>query len=520
MRTGLIGATALVFALLTVAQSAAAPERLTRPSTPAARDLLAFDREVRTLFPVGHANYGGFCGAHLKQLLVFAARPDFDRLPPDTRRMALRATVNCGEAETREPDVIALVRRLEPLADDKSLVAATNAVLLDADAADGQSTPAARRLITVIDNDPVRVGTWWEPYLTPIITAASRDKTVYNDLLARLDTVAWSEETSARANRNSWALLRADELMAAGNPRGAEAALSRADEVDTLLLVAEDRVYAALWARFQAGGRFDWRAVAERELAARRKISDDNPETLRFALWTQRRLRLLGRYEEAIAHGQTLRGRIAKAETFGDLDAFGGDSLAELASALLDTGRTAEAETVFKEAIALDAKTGGAVARRIEWASRLNGLGRHEEALALLREIKPSDTSALGRQWLWAERVCALSRTKPSMAWTDLPRLLLNKAEGVEPAAKALLCLDRTEEAAALYIERLKDPSLKWDALGAARKVKAPPSVGPFAAELLRRRDAMLARADVRAAIAQAGRSVEVPLTGPIFGWY
>ena len=520
MRLHVIGAAALALLLSQPIGAVAAPDRTTRPSVPSARELLAFDREVNALLPGSHVSDSAACGAQLQRLLGPSARPGFDRLPGDTRRRVLRAVIACGEAETREPEVLALVRRLEPLADDPSLVAAVNAVLIDADLADDKPVPAARRLITVIDNDPARVSAWWEPYLTPIITGAASDKPVYRELLDKLAGVTWTDETSARAARNTWALLRADERAAAGDLGGAEAALAGADEIDTLLLVAEDRAYAPLWAKFQAAGRFDWRRLAEAELVARRKIAEDNPESLRLAVWVQRRLRLLGRYDEAIDFGQGLRARMAEEGGFADIEAFGGPSLGELAFALLDVGRPSEAEGVFKDAMLVGENGDGGVSQRLDWAARLNGMGRHGEALVLLRDLGPADVSPYGAQWLGAERACALSKTNPSAAWSYLPQLLFNQSHGVEPLAKALLCLDRTEEAAALFIQRLRDPTLKWDALGAARAVRAPPAVGPFQAELLRRRDAMIARPDVQKAIAEAGRSPEVPLSGTMFGWF
>lgn len=520
MRIHVIGAAALALLLGQASPALAAPDRSARPTAASARDLLTFDTEVRALLPGAHANDGAFCGSRLQRLLGQAARPDFDRLPADTRRLALKAMVGCGEEQTREPAVVALVRRLEALADEKALIGAVNSVLMDSDVAEDRPIEAARRLIVVIDNAPERVGAWWEPFLTPVITGASKDKPVYRELLGKLPNVTWTDATSARAARNSWALLRADELMADGDLRGAEKALAEADEIDTLLLVAEDRTYAALWPKYQAAGRFEWRVLAERELVARRKISDDTPESLRLALWVQRRLRLLGQYDEAIAFGQKLRARMGEDGGFADLETFGGPSLAELGFALLDAGRPAEAEGVFKDAMLMGENGDSGVSQRLDWAARLNGLGRHAEALTLMRDLTTDDVSPYGAQWLAAERACALSKTNPSAAWAYLPQLLINQAEGVEPLAKALLCLDRQDEAAALFIQRLKDPGRKWDALGAARTVKAPPAVGPFQAELLRRRDAMIARPDVQKAIAETGRSLDVPLSGTMFSWF
>lgn len=499
---------------------AAAPLAGPAPAVGAPADLLALDREVSALLTPGHNTVGGFCDRRLDQLLATAGRSGFDRLPPATRRLALSRIVTCDEPVLRRPEVIALIRRLEPLADDPALAAAAGAALIDADLADERPVDAARRLVRVLDNDPALVGRWWEPYLTPLIDGAMADDDLYRDIVRRLQAVPWSDQTSAAAARNNWALRRADHLVEAGDLRGAERVLARADEFDTLAAVAQERFYAPLWPRFEAAGRFDWRKVMDGELAFRRTLAEANPDSLRMQLAVMRRLRLLGRHDEAIALGEGLRKRIAAGENFADSGTFAARILAELGVALLETGRAPAAEAVFREAIGKGESGDGGVAQTLDWAGRLNGLGRHAEALALLADVRSDQVSAFGAMWLAAERVCAQAKTDPSRAWAHLATMLVNQRDAPEAMQKALLCLDRLDEAAAYYIQRVGDPARRSDALGAARTVRPPPTVGPFDAELIRRRDAVLARPDVRKAIEAVGRPIDVPLTGPLYGWF
>jgi hypothetical protein len=122
--------------------------------------------------------------------------------------------------------------------------------------------------------------------------------------------------------------------------------------------------------------------------------------------------------------------------------------------------------------------------------------------------------------WRTAEQICALAATDAPAAWRLLPAAMVREPNGPEALQKALLCMDRQEEAAALFVQRLKEPGRRLDALGAARTVRRPPSVPEREAELLRRRDAMIARPEVQNALAAVGRPVDVPLAGELYGWF
>ncbi len=156
----------------------------------------------------------------------------------------------------------------------------------------------------------------------------------------------------------------------------------------------------------------------------------------------------------------------------------------------------------------------------LDWADRLNRLGRHAEALALLKTIPADELTDLGSMWQGAEQICALARTDPPAAWRLLPAMMVREPKGPEALQKALFCMDRRDEAAALFIQRLKQPDRRLDALGATRAVRRPPSVPAVEAALMARRDAMIARPDVQKALAAVGRPLDVPLAGDFYGWF
>ncbi len=523
MRGRMMGAVAGAIALSLAAAGGApaAPERGPTPMPGGPVDLLRLDAELRALLSTDHSGNATVCGSRIGKLSALVARPEFERLPLDTRRVALAGVLACADTGDQSPPVLALARRLEPLATGPTL-AGVNAALLDEAIAQGRAAEAAHRLVVVIDNDVERVKSWWAPFLNPIVIGTLGDDQMSRALLGRMVAVPWADRLSAAAARNGWALLYSEMLLEDGDHAAAEAVVARADEVETLAILAQDARYRRLWPRLAADGRMDWRKVAEAELARRQAAAATAPDLMRLSFAVQEDLRRLERYDEAIAAGQAMRKRLGdKTAPYDDRDLMAVAVLTELAMTLLDTGKVAEAETVFAEARAEAERVGVApVDPILDWADRLNRLGRHADALALLKTLPAAELTDSGAMWRDAEQVCALAATDAPAAWRLLPGLLAREPNGPEALQKALLCMDRKEEAAALFIQRLKEPGRRLDALGAARTVRRPPSIPAREAEILRRRDAMIARPDVQKALAAVGRPVDLPLAGELYGWF
>ncbi len=513
---------AITLSLAVAGAAPAAPERGRTPALGGPADLLRLDAELRTLLSPDHTGNARVCGPRIARLAAIVARPEFERLPLGTRRVALGGVLACADTGEQSEEVLTLVRQLEPLAGDPAALAGVNAALLDDAVFQGRSSEAARRLMVVIDNDVDRVKSWWAPFLHPIVVGVLDDTETSRALLKRMVAVQWEDQLSAAAARNIWALLYSELLLEAGDRPAAEAMLARADEVETLTTLAQDIRYQRLWPRLAAEGRLDWRKVAEAELARRQASAKDAPGLMRLGYFVQQDLRRLERYDEAISTGEAMRKRLAdKAAPFEDRDLMAVTVLTELSMALLDAGKVAQAETVFTEARAEAARLEVTpVDPMLKWADRLNRLGRHADALALLKTIPADELTTLGEMWRDAERICALAPTDAPAAWRLLPSMMIREPRGPEALQKALLCMDRKEEAASLFIQRLKEPSRRADALGATRTVRRPPSVPAAEAEMLRRRDAMIARPDVQKAIAAVGRPIDVPLSGKLYGWF
>lgn len=499
---------------------AAGPEvNAPRPTARTADTVSELEQVVRALAAPFVSKNTGACGQNLPRLIAAGANPLFDRLAVETRSLILDIAVACSLREAT-PEAATLIRRLEPLATAPGDVADVNQVLLADSRKRRDFAEAARRLIKVIDADPVRVGRWWPPYLDPIVNGEGvvADTALSVALLKRLTTLSWTDEDSQVAARERWAHRYADALADQGDTVGAERALATMESTDLWIAVAQDGRYAVLWPRFQAAGRFDWRRRVEAELVRKTEAAAARPGQLAGILDQLQLLRQLQRYAEAIKLGQSYRNRIKAGEAFTDSERYGNWVLNELGYILLDTGNAAEAEAVFLESIEIGEQGSMSVSQRINWASMLNALGRPSEALAILETVSAALASPYGEMWTDAAKVCALTQT----GGAGVPALLASMRErwndNSAALMDALICVGRSDEAAELYVRRLRSPQHREAALQAFQVVLPPPALTPRQIELERRRQAIVARPEVQAALAAVGRAIDLPLAGRYWG--
>jgi tetratricopeptide (TPR) repeat protein len=508
---------AMAMALTLAAPATSAPVIGSTPATPVAPvDLLLLDSEVRAALGSVHDGNTALCGARFDLVLGFTHGPEFDRLPVATRRMVLTRALACSQGERALP-ALALIRRLEGLATSPREIADANQLLLRDARARDDAPDAARRLIAIIDADPGRVAEWWPPYISPIVQDVAEDDVLSTALLKRLTSLAWTDADSRDAARNGWAQMYAARLLKAGDVAGARKAVARVDDPYVLLQIAEQRRFAPLWPALEAEGRFDWRAVTEAALKRRQAAAAAAPRTLADALEVQQLLRQLQRYDEAIALGQSLNKRILAGEKFADADRKANWVLNELAYVLGDVGRYAEAEAAFKASVATGENGGPSVSQAINWGEALLDLGRPKEALASVDSITDG-ASPYGEMWADAIRVCANATLNPAAARTLLDSMKAREDDNGAALTEALLCLDRQDEAAATYVRRLASDKRQEGAISAFRVVAPPPVLTARQKEMDRRKQAVLARPEVRKALDAVGRAVTLPLAGSYWG--
>ncbi|MDP1738325.1 MAG: hypothetical protein Q8L23_12915 [Caulobacter sp.] len=517
MRGAVLAAVAVL--LLTGPALARQSNSNTPPGATTATTVEQLDEQVRGLVTPSVNINSSRCGPTFNRLLAAGDNPLFDRLPIETRRLVLRVATGCSRRDP-PPRAVALIRRLEPLAEAPDQVADANQILMEEAQKRKDMVEGARRLIRIIDADPDRVAGWWPPYLNQFINGEGvRDNPdIAIPLLQRLTAMTWRDSDSRSAATNYWAGRYGELLIDRGDVAGAQRVLAGMENTQLWMTVAQDRRYASLWAGFQSAGRFDWRKSVESELTANVARRAEKPKQLVLVYEALQLLRQLQRYDDAIALGQAWRARIKDGETFEDGEKYANWVLNELAYALYDTGRSVDGETVFLESIEVGEAGTRSVSQRINWAERLNTMGRPLEALAVLETLSPAGASPYGEMWASAGRVCALSQTGGEGTATALNTMRPRWQDNPSALTQALVCAGLLDEAAALYVKRLQSPKHRADVLEAFRVVLPPPTLTPRQVELERRRLTVLNRPDVQAALAAVGRAIDLPLAGAYWG--
>jgi hypothetical protein len=116
-------------------------------------------------------------------------------------------------------------------------------------------------------------------------------------------------------------------------------------------------------------------------------------------------------------------------------------------------------------------------------------------------------------------RVCAAAELgNDTLVAVELNFLRSNAAENYAALQQALVCAERLDEAAALYVRRLSDPNARADALLALQDWAPDPAGLRFRDKMYERLQRIQSRAEVQAALAAVGRSREIPLSLAYWG--
>lgn len=507
-RTALVAMTAL--AAMTAAHPATAQSISRR------MELLKLEQEAAEA--VGALVDSDFrdCEARLPALRTIMNDPRFDRLRVEVRRPFLFSVIVCAEVKDR-PLGLAAALKLEPLATDPTEIGAVQTIQISDALERGAMADATRRFLKLLDAQPEAAAQWRPGMIGAFTDYLEDDPDLALTALQRITSFAWQDPDSLRARNNEWALAYGWQLGDRGRSADAAKAMAQADDSRVMMYVAADRRFSALWSDSR---RFDWTAIVQAELTRAEADMAAAPSKLRPARDMISALRSLARYDEAIQIGQAFRARLQDGETFVDRDTDADGLLVQLGHVLFDTGAVKEAEAVLLEALALDGPDAPATDARMGYSARLLDLGRPAEALKVLAGVDADYLTPYGEAWVDSQRTCAQADTDPKAALVTLATLEARKTENPGALSQALICLNRLDEAAALMIWRLQTPSHRSGALDPFWVARAPPVVQPWQAQFEARRQQILARADVRAALDKVGRPVTTPLAGDFWGGF
>lgn len=143
---------------------------------------------------------------------------------------------------------------------------------------------------------------------------------------------------------------------------------------------------------------------------------------------------------------------------------------------------------------------------------------RPRDALEVVQTV--GEASPYGDMWIASVRACAAAQLgDAALRETAMAFLREHVEDNYAAMARANLCVDDLDAAAALYVQRLNDLDQRSSALLALQRYQAPPgSALPYDGVLRQRLDRVRERADVQAAVAAVGRIEDVPLQSVYWG--
>jgi tetratricopeptide (TPR) repeat protein len=308
----------------------------------------------------------------------------------------------------------------------------------------------------------------------------------------------------AQAFRYTYAKLLAEE----GDGAGARAMLATITSPYLLTDVLFEPRLAAL---FPAG--LDLRAATEAALAKDRALAERYPDRLGPIVGAAGDLRLLGRSQEALDLLQPALARAADKEAFADAE----DKLPwawdGAARANTQLGRYEEAAKAFAAGAALGESGMLNVSQVINLAHLQVRFGHPRDALKTLAvfDDPKRQASPFGDMEMRLARGCAHAAAgNAQAAAADLAYAEAHAKDHPAALGYLYLCLDRIDQAAAFFIQRLDDPDKRGEILRDFSDYDPPPR--PVPAQFGGKVEAVKARADVKAAIARAGGLRRIPL--------
>jgi len=167
-------------------------------------------------------------------------------------------------------------------------------------------------------------------------------------------------------------------------------------------------------------------------------------------------------------------------------------------------GHTDKAVAALQQAIDLPEASGVNVSQRLNLGSYLCLIGRSDDALAMVETVGPM--SGYGQMVQASIRHCvALSKQDRAAAKEALDYLREHAEQGPMATLDELLSAGHMDESAELYVRLIADAKTRTDVLLWSQTYLPPPEF-PGAATERANRLRLLAREDVRAAIAKVGR--------------
>ncbi len=302
--------------------------------------------------------------------------------------------------------------------------------------------------------------------------------------------------------------------LARGERTAAVTTLARVQNGYVAVSVAADRRFDPVWPEVQA--RLNVQSAAQRGVDAAAKRAQANPDKIQPLNELAALLGASLMTEQVLQVADTAVEQVSKwgENAYSDYDPEYSQLLDQRAGALAATGRWDAAVIQLQAASQLPENGAENVSQVIDLASLYNDLGRSAEARATLAKLKPDNTSTVGLMQFQMETLrAARAAGDAHAAEAAFEYLAKHRLDALDVYQEALLVADREEDGAKLLIQRLTDPRTRSAALLAVQTYQES-ALTPLQQEKLNRRQALIARADVKAAVDRVGRVGSYPLAG------
>ena len=308
---------------------------------------------------------------------------------------------------------------------------------------------------------------------------------------------------------------QAARLIDRGDLAGARGIIGQVDEPAPMIGARADKRFAPLIATDPAA--FDLEALGARRLARIDAAAAASPGLVAGVEVKASSLMAFGKFDEAL---HLLDDALAKAQPADGGPSSYVDAQGQLASimalrarALAGLGRYDEALEQMNRAATRPEAGHINVTQRIALARLQIEMGKPKDALATLDALAPSDTTEAGRLQIESLRVCAdahLADKTAQQAAYDW--VLAHKDLDPSSLVDAAACAGDMETASRALIGMLEDHERRLSTLAWTQDLrKPPPPPGPHP-NVDDRREALIARPEVRAEINKVGRIDAVPL--------
>jgi len=445
----------------------------------------------------------------VKEASAFSKSSRFADMAPERRAVLLERLLHCASYRDDEQVALEVGRAALALRMPRASILALRAGLHSRDDAlalaafDDLASRAPGRLKERSDQDVLRV----------IAAARRTDPTGATELRVHDRLIALKYELR-HGSEDTLRVAHAHALVRRGQLDRARQRLGPVVDPREILTLRVSRVFDPLRRDPEFERRLDVRVAAEANLVRARAEVAVRPRRLQRVRALARALRWFGRGQEALTALDRAIARASAPEAryrFDDVGEFLPWLLNAKGSALYELGRTEEAHAALRSAIT-EEDPGSRADHLINFAGGLEAEGKAAEAMALLRRAG-WNLSPYGRMASASVTACAAEQLGDAKALAAaMTYLREHERDAMRLRAQALLCVNDIDEAAAVYVRRLRDPVESVDALLALQIYSESASRLPRVAIRAQRLALVRERPEVRAAIEAVGHIEQVPL--------